>query len=100
MRRYSLAASVADDLQAVWEYIADDSLDAADRLMERFYEEFQYLADYPGSGHQRRDLTFLPLLFWPVGSYLVVYWTLRGDVEILAVVHGARNIPNFLGSRF
>lgn len=100
MNRYSVASSVEDDLRAIWEYIAEDSHRAADRLLQRFYDEFQHLADNPGSGHLRRDLSTLPLLFWPVGSYLIVYWTLHAEVEILAVVHGARNIPNFLHTRF
>jgi hypothetical protein len=25
----------------------------------------------PGQGHTRKDLTDLPVLFWPVGSYLI-----------------------------
>jgi len=99
MKRYTLASAVEADLQAIWEHVAEDSVDAADRLLERFYGEFQYLADNPGSGHQRQDLTFLPLLFWPAGSYLIIYWTLNRELEVLAVVHGARHIPEFLSKR-
>jgi len=99
VKRYTLASAVEADLQAIWQHVAEDSIDSADRLLERFYSEFQYLADNPGSGHKREDLTFLPLLFWTTGAYLIVYWTLNRELEVLAVVHGARHIPEFLSMR-
>jgi plasmid stabilization system protein ParE len=48
----------------------------------------------PTMGHQREDLVEeRPLLFWPVGSYFIVYRAQNRPIEIVAVTHGARNIP-------
>ena len=51
-------------------------------------------------GHKREDLTAYPVLFWPVGAYLVIYRATSYPVEIVAVTQGARDIPAFLHRRF
>jgi hypothetical protein len=50
-------------------------------------------------GHKREDLTAYPVLFWPVGAYLILYRVQNGLVEIVAVTQGAREIPSFLRQR-
>jgi len=97
--RYVLGQDAAGDLDEIWEYIAADSIDAADRWLSKLLAEFDRLAKNPGIGHTRKDLTLFPLLFWPVGRYLVVYRAAKRPIEIVAVVHGARHIPAFLSSR-
>jgi antitoxin ParD1/3/4 len=52
----------------------------------------------PGQGHTRKDLTDLPVLFWPVGSYLIVYDPEKRPLEILRVLHGARDVETILGN--
>jgi plasmid stabilization system protein ParE len=37
------------------DYIAQDSLDAADRWIEKLFEDFQVLGRNPGLGHKRLD---------------------------------------------
>lgn len=87
------------DLTEIWEYIADDNLDAADRWITHLREAFESLARAPGIGHKREDLTAFPVLFWPVGAYLVIYRLWRKRVEIVAVTQGARDIPSLLHRR-
>jgi plasmid stabilization system protein ParE len=53
----------------------------------------------PGIGHTRSDLTAYPVLFWPVGAYLILYRIQKGFIEIVAVTQGARDIPGFLRIR-
>jgi plasmid stabilization system protein ParE len=50
-------------------------------------------------GHKREDLTRYPVLFSPVGSYLVIYRPERRPIEIVAVTQGSRDIPAFLHRR-
>ena len=96
MTEYVLSSGAALDLDAIWEYIARDNIDAADRWVTKLFDAFELLALHPGMGHSRTDLTPHPVLFWPVGAYLVLY-RLRSDVvEIIAVTQGARDIPSFL----
>ena len=50
-------------------------------------------------GHTRRDVTERDVQFWPVGSYLVVYAKLLDKLQIVAVLHGARDIPEVIRKR-
>jgi len=74
-------------------------VEAADRLMGEIFEAFEALARNPGIGHKREDLTKIPVLFSPVGNYLIIYRAAGSLVEIVAIVHGKRDIPMFLHRR-
>lgn len=96
MKAYSLTAQAALDLRDIWDYIATDNLSAADRVIVELEKALQGLADRPGKGHVRQDLTPRQVRFWGVRSYLIVY---RPDVEplqILRVIHGARDLAHLL----
>jgi plasmid stabilization system protein ParE len=96
---YILSVDAELDLDEIWEYIAQDSLDAADRWTAKLFDTFQSLAQNPGIGHRREDLTSLPVLFFPVEAYLIIYRVQRKWIEIVAVTQGARDIPSFLERR-
>jgi antitoxin ParD1/3/4/toxin ParE1/3/4 len=98
---YILGPDAALDLDDIWEYIAADRIDAADQWIAKLFDAFEAIGRMPGIGHKREDLTAYPVLFWPVGSYLIIYRT-RADrhaVEIVAVTQGSRDIPTFLRRR-
>jgi antitoxin ParD1/3/4/toxin ParE1/3/4 len=63
------------------------------------FDAFEALGQTPGLGHRREDLTPYPVLFWPVGAYLIIYGAGRRPIEIVAVTQGSRDIPAFLGRR-
>ena len=63
------------------------------------FDAFQALGHTPGMGHKREDLTHYPVLFWPVGTYLIIYLADRRPIEIVAVTQGSRDIPTFPGRR-
>jgi plasmid stabilization system protein ParE len=99
VKDYVLGAEAELDLNDVWEYIAQDSIDAADHWIGKLFDAFDALARNPGMGHKRDDLTDYPVLFWPVGAYLILYRIRREFIEIVAVTQGAREIPSFLRQR-
>lgn len=99
MSAYVLSVDAALDLEDIWEYIGADSVDAADRLVGKLFDAFEALASTPRMGHKREDLTAYPVLFWPVGSYLVIYRAERVPIEVVAVTRGSRDIPAFLHQR-
>ena len=76
-----------------------DNIDAADRWVGKLFDAFAALARTPGMGHKREDLTEYPVLFWPVGAYLIIYRVQIDFIEIVAVTQGARSIPSFLRQR-
>ena len=47
-------------------------------------------------GHTRDDLTSRPVRYWAVRSYMVVYKPDGRPLEIVRVVHGARDLPRLL----
>jgi plasmid stabilization system protein ParE len=98
MSSYVLGSDAALDLDDIWEYIAADSI-AADRWTGRLFDAFETLGHNPGMGHKREDVTAYPVLFWPVGSYLVIYRAGHLQAEIVAVTRGSRDIPAFLHQR-
>jgi antitoxin ParD1/3/4/toxin ParE1/3/4 len=73
MAEYVLSPEALNDLQNVWDFIAADNPEAANRMVDELFAAFERLAEWPGSGHTRRDLTPRDVRFWPVRSYLVVY---------------------------
>ena len=75
MSGYVLGRAAESDLDTIWEYIAQDNIEAADRWIARLFDAFDALGQTPGMGHARSDLTPLPLLFWSVGAYVVIYPT-------------------------
>ena len=67
-------------------------------MMVRFIHAFRLLARQPEPGHAREDLLEPSIRFWPVSAYLILY-TAQSPIEILAVVHGARDVPAIANRR-
>jgi plasmid stabilization system protein ParE len=61
-------------------------------------DAFEGLADGPGKGHKRPDLTSRDVLFFSVYQYMIVYRR-AAMVEIIAVPHGKRNVKRLLRTR-
>ena len=99
MTGYIVGEEASYDLDAIWEYIAQDSIDAADRWTSKLFAAFDLIASNPAIGHKRTDLTAYPILFWPVGAYLILYRIAPATVEVVAVTQGSRDIPSFLQQR-
>ncbi len=95
--RYRLTRQARVDVRTIWEHIADGNLAAADRIAARLLDAFATLARFPQNGHRREDIhTSEPVLFWPVGNYIVVYRPAPKPVLIVRVLHGARDLDALL----
>ena|ERR1700722_4359655 len=85
-----------------WSYIAEGSEDAADRVEQAIYDACAFLADGPLRGHTRPELTPRPLRFWTLSrypNYTIVYQPESATIQIVAVLHGKRNIRSILKQR-
>lgn len=96
MKDFILSLDAEQDLNEIWEYIASDNPDAADRISQEIYRAIQGLVEMPRKGHTREDLTNKPVLFWAVRSFLVVYSPDTKPLKIVRIIHGARDIRNLL----
>ncbi len=99
-RNFVLTPEAEEDALAIWQYIADDDSEAAaDRVIARLYDECQKLGGMPGLGHERQALLDQRHRFWNLWSYLIVYRWQATPIQIIAIVHGARDLDLFFGDR-
>lgn len=95
-KRFKLLPKAQIDLTSIIEYIATRSPDNAIKVFDQLHDAMQTLAGMPGMGHTREDLTDRPVRFWAVHSYLIVYRPDRVPLEVLRIVHGARDLKAIL----
>jgi toxin ParE1/3/4 len=79
------------DLTSIWDFIADDSVQAADALLDRIEEVFNVLAQTPLAGRSRNDLA-LKLRSFPVGSYVIFYIPVSDGIEVVRVISGRQDV--------
>ena len=84
-----------DDLIDIWCQIAIDSPKAADRFLDRIVERISQLAVFPDSGVARPEIAD-DARSLTVGNYLVLYRHSADVIEIIRVVHGARELDAIL----
>jgi len=84
------------DLLEIWEFIARDNLDAADRVEQEIKQGVSKLASRPELGHWRHDLTSKPVRFWCVYSYLTVYDPATRPLEVVRTLSGYRDLAELL----
>ncbi len=92
MSGYAFHPDAFADLVEIWEYIAQDNVDAADRVLADIHSTLTLLAGSPYIGHRRPDLTTRSLRFHVVREeYLVAYAPDEKPLWVVAVLHGRRN---------
>lgn len=96
MNRFVLTPAAEEDLLGILEHLEGESATAVLRVLDALQEAIQRLADNPGLGHVRPDLTREGVRFWPVFSYLVIYRSETSPLEIVRVLHGKRDIRRLL----
>jgi antitoxin ParD1/3/4 len=69
MSAYALTPLAKADIFKIWSYIADDNVDAADRVEQAIYDACAVMAEGPLRGHFRPDLTSRPRRFWTLTRY-------------------------------
>jgi toxin ParE1/3/4 len=79
------------DLSDIWQFIAEDSDDQADAFIDLIDQKFQLLAQQSGLGRRREELAE-GLRSFPVGRYVIFYLPVPGGVQIVRLLHGARDI--------
>jgi len=98
--RYVLSPEAAADLVSIWQYIQQQtSLEMADRVEAVIKEQILSLARNPGAGHWRKDLTNEAVRFFPVYSYLIVYRPESKPLQVVAILHGRRDVERILQKR-
>jgi toxin ParE1/3/4 len=85
------APKARSDLDSIWLYVAAETPLAADRLIDRIHARCQNLAVHPRLGPARPEIA-ADARTLVEGDYLILYRVRAEDVDIVRVVHGAREI--------
>ncbi len=94
---YELSAAGRLDLLQTWNYLAEHaSLEVADRVLADIEAAICDIAKAPATGHRRIDLTDRDILFFRVHSYLIVYRPDKRPLNVLRVLHSARDVKSLL----
>jgi toxin ParE1/3/4 len=97
LKRYLLSPAADRDQDAIGAYLAEHaSPSTARRYILRFRDAAQLLAERPAIGHLRTDLTNDAVRFWSISPYMIVYDPGTQPLQILRILHSARDIPAVL----
>lgn len=95
MARLLRTPEANEDLLGIWAYVAQDSIEAADRLLRTMDDRCRLLAENPELG-ERVEQYRPGLRRFTVGNYVVFYHVIEGGIEVFRVFHGARDIDRLL----
>jgi toxin ParE1/3/4 len=91
MKKFRISSTAQTDLDEIWLFIAEDNPDAADRFHDLLLSKILILATQPLMGRVREEL-HPGVRGFPVGNYVIFYRDTPDYLEILRVLHGARDI--------
>lgn len=83
------------DVDAIWDRIAAENSAAATHLIERIATRTAMLADHPQIGRARPEIGD-DIRSLVSGKYLILYRIGPDSVDIVRVIHGARNLLGLL----
>src|SRR5438270_177599 len=96
-RRVIIDPEADRDIEEQFDYLADRNIDAALRFLQATSDTFELLATMPGMGAPRRynnprlaGVRMAPIQGFK--NYLAFYLTTEDSIQVLRVLHGARNI--------
>jgi toxin ParE1/3/4 len=83
------------DLIEIYQHISRDNPPAAEKLVRAVNAKCETLARSPMIGRARPELRE-ELRSFPYGAYLILYRIIDDGVEIVRVVHAARNLDDLV----
>lgn len=96
MNSYKLTRRATVDLDGIWDHIAERNPDRASRFIDKICRKLRLLARHPLLGSDCSNLA-PDLRFFVVGKYVIYHRPLNDGIEVLRVVHGARDIDSIFG---
>jgi plasmid stabilization system protein ParE len=99
---FQFTPQAAEDLHDIWLFIAEGNRDVADRVEMEIVATCRRLARHPRMGTKRQDITPLPVRFWTVTkfpNYVIVYRPDTAPLQVVAVLHGKRDLKEVLERR-
>lgn len=84
-------------LQDIFDYIAADNPEAAEKVVAGIYEKAQLLRRFPEIGYKYRTESEAEIRILVYGHYRIAYLVkASNNIDILGVFHGALDIDRYL----
>jgi len=96
MRSATFSPEAKADLDDIYETVKESGAVFARRIAIQLRDASRRLAEMPGMGHRREEITDPMLRIWPVHSWLIIYRPIEDGVEIVRIIHGARDVGDTL----
>ncbi len=93
MSRYRLSKKAQRDLDDIGRRIELDDPDAAFRVVAEIGAKCQALAEMPGMGRSRDDLS-RGLRSSLCGKYVIFFRPEKAGIRVVRVIHGSRDLPS------
>jgi plasmid stabilization system protein ParE len=96
---FQLTPRALDDIDGIWDYIARENVNAANRVESAVFLACRSLALHPLLGSKRSEITLLPVRFWTITrfpNFIVIYRPDTKPLQVIAVLHGKRNLRALL----
>lgn len=93
MNRYRLSQQAEQDLEDIWVYMTQQDELLADKQISQILDRFPMLSQFPNMGKQRDDL-MAGLRSFPVKPYIIFYNKIADGIEVVRVLHQARDIDS------
>lgn len=91
MKELRLSRAAESDLEEAWLHIAEESgHERADSVLDEIESRSRLLLAYPEAGRERSEL-WPGLRSFPASSHVVYYEVSGPAVEVVRVLHGARD---------
>ena len=95
MYKLIYADIAVDDLQAIYDYIAQDNPERASSYLADIEQQLLRLRDFPNIGHDSKykELKALGIRILPFDDYLIFYIVNAKDevINIVRVLHGSKD---------
>ena len=91
MSRISFTEPAAQDLEKIYEYIAEDNIDEAVKHRQRLEKRWLALLDQPRLGTKRDEIES-NLRSVTEGNYVTFYRILPDGIEVARVLHTAQDV--------
>lgn len=92
--RVVISQTARGNMRAIRDYYAETSPAYADRVIERLYRRFQQLQKHPDSGAVSEHYSRPQIREIIESGYRILYRITPDGIEILAIRHGARDLPH------
>ena len=91
MARVTRRPLAAGDILDIWDHIAEDSVEQADRWVDKLDEKFRLIATQPLMGRARNELAANVRSF-PFGRYIIFYEPIDNETVTWTVVSGGGSV--------